>query len=208
MPTMFEFDRAKLIASVGGPAILLLLCILLQLAQSAYPDLFMYDRALLAGGQWWRLLSGHLVHTNSAHLLLNGVAIVALWFVFGQSRLLGKRHPVVAYLELTVVLSLLISGGLWLWFPEVQVYYGLSGVLHGLFCFAAVSELFQRRWSGGLLLIGCFVKVGWELVAGPSAATASLIEADVAVSSHLLGTLFGTLIGVIVGVSTRRQKPE
>jgi len=159
----------------------------------------MYDRTLLAEGQWWRLLTGQLVHTNTLHLIMNGAAVVALWFVFGQNFLLGRRHPIAAYLGLVGLLSTLISVGLWLWFPEVEVYYGLSGVLHGLFCVGAISELFERRWSGGLLLIGCFVKVGWELTAGPSAATASIIEAEVAVSSHLLGTVFGTLLGVVIG---------
>ena len=203
MPGM---ERNKLFGSIGGPLILLLLCILLQFIQSLHPDWFMFDRTLLAEGQWWRLLTGHLVHTNTAHLLMNGAAVVVLWFVFGQSQLLGRRHPVAAYLGAVAFLSLLISAGLWGWFPEVNVYYGLSGVLHGLFCFAAVSELFQRRWSGGLLLIGCFAKVGWELVVGPSAATASMIEAEVAVSSHLLGTVSGTLFGVLVGWTSRLQK--
>lgn len=196
---MLDIDRKNLAGSIGGPALLLLLCMLMQWLQSVYPHGFMFDRKLLAEGQWWRLLTGHLVHTNTAHLLLNSAGIVALWFVFGQSQLLGRRHPVEAYLGLVVLLSLLISLGLWCWFPEVESYYGLSGVLHGLFCFGAVSELFQRRWSGGLLLIGCFVKVGWELTAGASAATATMIEAEVAVSSHLLGTILGTLIGVLLG---------
>ena len=157
----------------------------------------MYDRALLAEGQWWRLLSGHLVHTNTAHLMLNCAAIVALWFVFGRSALLGRYHPVAAYLGLTVLLSVLISIGLWFWFPSMETYYGLSGALHGLFCFGALSDLYQRRWSGALLLVGCWIKVVWELTAGPSASTAEMIGAQVAVSSHLLGAAFGTLIGAV-----------
>ena len=203
MPGM---ERNKLFGSIGGPLILLLLCILLQFIQSLHPDWFMFDRTLLAEGQWWRLLTGHLVHTNTAHLLMNGAAVVVLWFVFGQNHLLGRRHPIAVYLGVVALLSMLISTGLWIWFPEVEIYYGLSGALHGLFCFAAVSELFQRRWSGGLLLIGCFAKVGWELAVGPSAVTASIIEAKVAVSSHFLGTVFGTLIGTLVGWIFRLQK--
>ena len=194
---MLKFSRQQLTSSIGGPAILLLVCLLLQFVQSLHPDWFMYERALLAEGQWWRLLSGHLVHTNTAHLMLNGAAIVALWFVFGQNALLGRRHPVVAYLGLTALLAVLISLGLWIFYPAVEVYYGLSGVLHGLFCFGALSDLYQRRWSGALLLIGCWAKVAWELAAGPSATTAEMIGAEVAVSSHLLGTIFGSVSGAL-----------
>ena len=190
--------------SLGGPVVLLLLCTALQWLQGIYPDAFLYDRAALASGQYWRLLTGQLVHTNAAHLMLNAAAVVALWFVFGRIALLGERHPVAAYLGLVAGLSLLISAGLWLWFPEMEYYYGLSGVLHGLFCFGALSDLYQRRWSGALLLLGCFAKVAWELTAGPSAATAELIEAEVAVSSHLLGSLFGTLLGGLLWFSKSR----
>ncbi|WP_231758618.1 rhombosortase [Microbulbifer elongatus] len=177
---------------------------MLQYLQSLHPDWFMYDRALLASGQWWRLLSGHLVHTNLAHLMLNAAAVVALWFVFGQSALLGRR-PVAAYLGLTALLAVLISLGLWVCYPGVEIYYGLSGVLHGLFCFGALSDLYQRRWSGALLLIGCWAKVAWELTAGASATTAEIIGAEVAVSSHLLGTVFGSLSGAIVWFWKARQ---
>lgn len=194
-----KWTKPEWTGDLAGPSLLLMICIGLQVLQGTFPDVFLYDRAALASGEYWRLLSGHLVHTNSAHLLLNSLAIIALWFVFGRITLLGERHPLLAYLGLAALLCLLISAGLWLWFSEVEYYYGLSGVLHGLFCFAAVSELFQRRWSGGLLLLGCFLKVGWELIAGPSAATESMIEAEVAVSSHLLGTVFGTLLGISVG---------
>ncbi|QKX17021.1 rhombosortase [Microbulbifer sp. YPW1] len=193
-----------------GPLVLLLLCGLLQFLQSPFPDAFLYERAAIASGQWWRLLSGHLVHTNTAHLLLNSAGVIALWLVFGRSVLLGSSHLVAKYLGLVVLLSLLISGGLWFWFPDVDNYYGISGVLHGLFCFGAISELSQRRWSGALLLAGCAGKVAWEWAAGPSAATGALIEADVAISSHLLGAVYGTLLAGgcwIVQVVQKSRRP-
>ncbi|MFC6980724.1 hypothetical protein [Microbulbifer taiwanensis] len=43
--------------------------------------------------------------------------------------------------------------------------------------------------------------MAWELFAGPSAATAELIEAEVAVSSHLLGALAGSAIGLMSWVA-------
>lgn len=189
-------------AGLGGPLALLLLCGSLQFLQSPFPDAFLYERAAIASGQWWRLLSGHVVHTNLAHLLLNSAGIFALWLVFGRSALLGRRHSATKYLGLVALLSLLISSGLWFWFPDVDNYYGISGVLHGLFCFGAVSDLSQRRWSGALLLAGCAGKVAWEWIVGPSAATGALIEADVAISSHLLGAVCGTLLALFLWITS------
>ncbi|WP_236250487.1 rhombosortase [Microbulbifer sp. ALW1] len=195
-------ERLRLPAGSGGPLALLLLCSSLQFLQASFPDAFLYERTAISSGQWWRLLSGHLVHTNMAHLLLNMAGVFALWLLFGRSALLGSGHSVLKYLGLVALLALLISGGLWLWFPDVDNYYGISGVLHGLFCFGAISELSQRRWSGALLLAGCVGKVAWEWIAGPSASTGALIQAEVAVSSHLLGAIWGSVIAALLwGIS-------
>ena len=45
------------------------------------PDLFMYDRAGIEAGEWWRLLTGHLVHADMAHLAANVLALVLLGIV-------------------------------------------------------------------------------------------------------------------------------
>jgi rhomboid family GlyGly-CTERM serine protease len=176
---------------IGGPLLLLLLCALVQLSSVYFSQWPLYDRAAIAGGQFWRLLSGHLLHSNGAHLLLNIGGLIALWLLHGQ------HYRAAGYLGLTSILALLIGSGLWLWFAEVEEYCGLSGVLHGLFAWGACHDL-KRRWqSGALLLAGCYLKITWELLAGPSAATAALIEAEVAVSSHLLGAVAGTAIGLL-----------
>ncbi|MFC6634731.1 rhombosortase [Microbulbifer taiwanensis] len=183
------------LCGIRGPLLLLIASALLQLFYTGSQDWVFFDRAALGEGQWWRLLSGHLVHTNAMHLLLNGGAVAALWLLHGQF----YRVPV--YLGLVALLSLVISLGLWAWFPDVALYGGLSGVLHGLFCWGACRDMAQRRLSGALLLAGCWGKVAWELFAGPSAATAELIEAEVAVSSHLLGALAGSAIGLMSWVA-------
>nr|WP_235869186.1 rhomboid family intramembrane serine protease [Veronia nyctiphanis] len=45
------------------------------------PDLkpyFIWSRELILNGQWWRILSGNLTHTNAIHLLMNvaGLAVI------------------------------------------------------------------------------------------------------------------------------------
>src|SRR6266853_1727007 len=44
--------------------------------------LLRYDRVALAHGQWWRLLSAHVVHLSVRHALVNCLGLVLLWALF------------------------------------------------------------------------------------------------------------------------------
>jgi len=41
-----------------------------------------YDRAALAAGGWWRLLTAHVVHLDLHHLILNDLGLVLMWSLF------------------------------------------------------------------------------------------------------------------------------
>src|SRR5438552_2270554 len=43
-----------------------------------------YDRAALAAGEWWRLITGHLVHLNLEHALLNTLGLALMWALFAR----------------------------------------------------------------------------------------------------------------------------
>jgi membrane associated rhomboid family serine protease len=47
-------------------------------------QVFVYHRNLIAQGEIWRLFTGHLLHTNGYHLLLNLAALVMLWALHGR----------------------------------------------------------------------------------------------------------------------------
>ncbi|HEX8784094.1 MAG TPA: hypothetical protein VF764_12020, partial [Steroidobacteraceae bacterium] len=61
---------------------LLLACLLLLLPAVAGEGgraLLRYERSALADGEWWRLLSAHVVHLDLRHALLNVVGLALVW---------------------------------------------------------------------------------------------------------------------------------
>ncbi|MBY5991909.1 rhombosortase [Ferrimonas balearica] len=172
----------------------------LALALWALPGLYetlIWSRPHLDQGQWWRLLSGHLLHSNTAHLLMN---LGGLWLIFA----LHQPHYRFAPMALvSLAMMAMIGLGLYWWVPETVRYVGLSALLHGLFTWGALADI-RRGWrSGYALLVGVLAKVGWELSQGGSADVAALIDARVAVESHALGVASALLCFALVRLYQR-----
>ncbi len=132
-------------------------------------------------GEWWRIVTGNLTHTNFAHLGMNLAGLWVISFIFRPS---SRNFLIVFILLCTIV-------GAFNLFTNMSVYVGLSGVLHGLFGFWALREVFEARRSSILLVGGLIAKVVWEQLYGPSTDTAALIGARVAVDAHLFGAIGG-----------------
>ena len=167
---------------------LLLLFMLLQLFQADLHPWLEFNRQAIADGQWWRLLSGHLVHTNSWHLLMNLAGFILILLLHGM------------YYSGRSLIALLIAGNLLIglalfWFsPDIQIYLGLSGFLHALLVCGCLIDI-QRNWSSGwLILAATFGKVLWEQYRGASQDVAALIGAEVAIDAHLYGALAGLVL--------------
>ncbi len=150
-----------------------------------------YDRLAVLDGQWWRLWSGHLLHTNGWHFLMNlaGLAIIVL-----------LHQPYYRLLNMLFLVGAgfaLISLALLFWSPSISLYVGLSGFLHALVVWGACQDI-RAQWSSGwLILIGVAGKVGWEQWQGASAELVTLIDADVATDAHLYGAIGGLLLFVM-----------
>ncbi|MEP1446784.1 MAG: rhombosortase [Paraglaciecola sp.] len=151
-------------------------------------DWLAYDRQQLDNFQWWRLLSGHFLHTNNVHLLLNLIGLSLLWALHGQ------YYATLRYLLIFVSLCLGTSAGLYLFSPQMQWYVGLSGVLHGMFILGAYFDIRNKLRSGWILLAGVWLKVMHEQIYGASQDVAKLISANVAIDAHLFGAISGSLI--------------
>jgi len=173
--------------------LVIIICVVSSLAfifdrQAA--QLFIYNRDLISQGQLWRLFSGHFLHTNGYHLLLNLAAIVLLWALHGQF------YQYLSYALLFIISALTTSLGLYLFSPDLHQYVGLSGVLHGIFVFGAIMDIHNKEKTGYLLFVGVWLKIIHEQYSGPSKDIAALIEANVAIDAHLWGAVGGLLFSL------------
>jgi rhomboid family GlyGly-CTERM serine protease len=169
------------------PIVLLSLAIIMFVLPEQLTEQLIYHHQAIQNGELWRLVTGHLLHTNAYHLLLNGVALVLLWALHGQF------YSVKNYLALMLFCSLWVSLGLYFYAPQLTQYVGLSGVLHGLFAWGALHDIKAKDNTGYFLVLGLIIKIGHEQLYGANAELSELIQASVAIDAHLWGSIAGLL---------------
>jgi len=156
----------------------------------------------LAWREPWRLLTGHFVHINWPHVLVNAAG----WLVV--ARLLAAELPALRQAWLLPVAALVIGVGLTQLLPTLAWYRGFSGVLHALFFAGTVQWLtvalraeagLRGLWLPVLLLIGGTLKVVAEQPADGATPFAEWLGAGTVPQAHLLGALVGALVGAVVG---------
>ncbi|MCQ9085023.1 rhombosortase [Vibrio harveyi] len=160
-------------------SIISVICLILQFEPMA--SLTEWHAYNIRHGEWWRIVTGNLTHTNFAHLGMNLAGLWIIGFIF---------RPTVRNFLIVFIILCAFVGAMNL-FTNMSVYVGLSGVLHGLFGFWALSEVFDGRRSSMLLVGGLITKIAWEQFYGPSTSTAAMIGARVAVDVHLFGAIGG-----------------
>jgi rhomboid family GlyGly-CTERM serine protease len=164
----------------------------------SFSDYWVYNRSLIERGELWRLFTGHFLHSNFFHLLLNLAALFMLYLLHG--RFYSHSNIILLF-----ILSMLITSlGLYYFSPELQQYVGLSGVLHGLFVFGAVMDIRANDKTGYLLFIGVWLKILHEQIYGASEDVSSLINASVAIDAHLWGAIGGLLFTLIYLVKSNK----
>lgn len=179
-----------------GPIVLT--CLAALIAIFNFNDFLAYHRELISQGQYWRILTGHLTHSNLNHLMLNTAGIWLIWALYGEY-IKAKELGIIVGLS-----ALYISGGLYIFSPNSQIYYGLSGVLHSLMIVCALKDISLKRKTGYLIIIGVALKIAYEQFIGADPAIATLINARVSVESHL----FGAIAGAFVYAKLYMNKPQ
>ena len=113
-----------------------------------------WQREALNHGECWRLLSAHLVHLSSWHLMMN---LLGLWLL---ATLICDTLSTAQWLALSLISALGVSGLLWLLQPQLQWYAGLSGLLHGLWAGgAAYRWVIERHHLFLLALLALFARL-------------------------------------------------
>ncbi len=182
-----------------GPLILALCAIVAFFLEPLSGKWLAYDRFAIQGLETWRLLSGNIVHTNGYHLLLNLSGLTLLWALHGEHYRIGR------FLKVFVWCSLGTSAGLYLFSEDLIWYAGLSGALHGIFVWGALMDIMNKMRSGWILLGGVALKVIYEQISGSSAQVAALIDAKVAIDSHLFGALSGLIIFTLMWLTAKKR---
>ena len=91
-----------------------------------------FNRAKVADGQAWRIVSCHWTHYSASHLFWDLLMFVALGAI-GESR---NRSSM---LTVTAVTAILIPAAIWYVLPDLVAYRGLSGIDSALFMLAAAG---------------------------------------------------------------------
>lgn len=171
------------------PSVLSAVSTLLLLGGQHLADQLRYDRAAVAHGAWWLLLSGNLVHLGFWHLFLNVLSLVLLVL------LCPEPLPLAEWLGRVLVIGTGMSLGLYWLSPGVQTYVGLSGLIYGLFAIG----LGQQAVRGDRIAIAALVflagRIGFELQYGATPGETRLIGGGIVAESHLWGACSAILYG-------------
>jgi len=176
---------------------LLLACVLLvlpTLAGDGGQTLLRYQRSALAAGQWWRLLSAHLVHLDFRHALLNTAGLALVWALF------ARDYSPKAWLAIVLGAIAAIDAGLWLGDSTVQWYVGSSGVLHGVMAAGALARLRSGERDGWVLAGLLAAKLLYEQAVGALPFSGN---DPVVVDAHLYGVAGGAAVAAFL--SPRRE---
>ena len=171
---------------------LLLICLLLLLltfAGDAGRTLLRYERDALVAGEWWRLLSAHLIHLDLRHALLNVLGLALVWALF------ARDYSPKAWLAILLGSIAAIDAGLWLRDSTVQWYVGSSGALHGALAAGALAHV-RRGERDGWLLVGLLAtKLLYEQTVGALPFSGS---DPVVVDAHLYGVAGGAAVAAFL----------
>lgn len=199
--TTSEPSRIKdLLRSHSLPLTLVLLSTLFATLGARATQWLRYDRGEILSGQWWRIISGNLVHLGWPHLLLNLAGLILVWLLF--RRALTTR----AWIIVTLASAAAVGIGLLVFDPALHWYVGLSGVLHGLFAAGVLCSLYMGNRGDWWLLLLFVAKITWEQLVGSMPGSADIAGGSVIVDAHLYGAIGGAVTTLLILLERKRNQ--
>ena len=176
-------------------------CLAMALLGEAGRDAFMYNRAAIAEGEYWRLVTGHFVHLGPTHLALNLAGLVLVWL------LVGRYFRTVEWLAVLAVAVVTTSAAFWFVDRHLFWYVGLSGVLHGLLLAGTVRGIRELPTESSIIAAILVAKLAYEQIAGPMPGSESVSGGEVVVNAHLYGAIGGVIAAATLWRSAPEQRP-
>lgn len=178
--------RQPIILSASVRPLFLLIIVALACIWAHYTSIaetWIWQRNALISGQWWRFVTGNLVHQNLFHLSVNMAGLVVFGLIF-------YRHINASTLA-WLLLWLACVVGLVMWWGPYQQYMGLSGVLYGLFMFGGLSTI--RTPSGKCIALITGIKCVADALLGQALPMRAALGIDIAHLAHG-GGIMGALV--------------
>jgi rhomboid family GlyGly-CTERM serine protease len=185
------FSRLPVLTlSVGSGALIMQLC------SPSFNQLLEYNRILITGSEFWRILSGHLTHWSFNHFIwdwLTFIFLASFYEIFSED----PRKRIVLSLSL-LISAVFISASVFVFLPDMILYRGLSGLCVTAFTLVSASMLFealekedyQLAVLSGAALAGLTAKITYETATGNTLFVESQNELfHVVPLAHLVGAL-------------------
>ena len=149
------------------------------------------NRILVEHGQWWRILTGALLHANAGHLIGNGIVLVLVGLLL--ERLLGWGWFLAVFWVSAVAGSL---ASMYSVDPQT-LGVGASGGVMGLlsatlvcsFHSASKGQRLRMRWLAARLMIPALLPLGGDGANG---------GVHIDYSAHAGGALAGAVMGILM----------
>lgn len=170
------------------------ICLLLVLIESLGDEgraWLRYERALVADGEWWRLLTGHITHLGWTHLALNVMGLALMWALFYDD------YPLRHWVLILVCSLIAIDTAFFFIERDLRWYVGLSGVLHGVMAAGTLAHLQRHEPDVWILLPFLTTKLIYEQFVGTMPYSLEAANGPVVVDAHLYGTL-GAVVAVLM----------
>lgn len=183
----------------------LLVCVLATVIflEPALKDTMIYDREAIVGGQWWRLITGNLVHLSTMHFTFDALALLIIGMV---AEVRGIRYVWLVYVTAGVTIGVAV----YIASPDLRFYGGLSGIVTATLvylCLWGCLESGMWRMFYIFLLALVMAKIGVELIFGQSLLSTigqqPFIPSPV---SHLTGAVTGLVVFTPVWLSLKRKE--
>ncbi len=130
------------------------------IAQGPAPETWVFDRAAIADGELWRLITGHWVHGGPSHAFWNIAALILLGLLFERC---------LQWFLLIALLAGTVAVDAWLWWgnSSLAYYCGLSGILNGLL-FVGLARFWQVYKHPLVLFtaLAAVLKIAVEILVG------------------------------------------